>query len=223
MSAIRNFALVAAATAALAGSTQAQDPLRHDHGRGNRIGAFRDLNLTEAQKTQIQAIHTKYQTQFKTSREQAKPFMEAARAARQKGDTAAFRSNMEKAHQLMSAVQEQERNEIRAVLTPEQRAKADSAMARRPLGPGMRPGGPGGPRGPRGFRGEGPLPGPAFRDLNLTDAQKTQMKAIRTKYQAQAKTSREQEMNEIRAVLTPEQRAKLDARIAERKERRGRR
>jgi Spy/CpxP family protein refolding chaperone len=57
-----------------------------------------------------------------------------------------------------------------------------------------------------------------FKDLNLTDAQKTQIKAIRAKYQGQAKTTREQEMTEIRAVLTADQRTKLDSEIAQRKQ-----
>ena len=100
-------------------------------GHGRHMGAFKDLNLTDAQKAQMKAIHAKYQPQLKTSREQAKPLMEAARAARQKGDTAAFRANIEKARQLSSGIRTQEMNEIRAVLTPEQRAKADSAMAQR--------------------------------------------------------------------------------------------
>src|SRR4051812_6221415 len=40
-----------------------------------------DLNLTDAQKAQIKAIRQKYQPQNEALRTQAKPFMEAARAA----------------------------------------------------------------------------------------------------------------------------------------------
>lgn len=77
--------------------------------------------------------------------------------------------------------------------------------------------------GQRGHaNGRGRHAGP-FRNLNLTDAQKAQLKAIHAKYQPQRKASREQEMNEIRAVLTAEQRTKLDAAIAHRKEERGER
>ncbi|MFN2636009.1 MAG: Spy/CpxP family protein refolding chaperone [Gemmatimonadaceae bacterium] len=89
----------------------------------------RDLNLTEAQKTQIKAIRQKYQPQQKALRDQAKPFMEAARAARQKGDTVAFRSNMEKARQVMQggqSIRTQENAEIRNILTAEQRTKFDA-------------------------------------------------------------------------------------------------
>lgn len=218
MSAIRNFALAAVAAAALAGSAQAQGQPMRGHGRAEMQGHFANLNLTEAQKTQIKAIHTKYQAQLKASREQAKASMTAARTARQKGDTAAFRANMEKARQLSTALHEQEMNEVRAVLTPAQRAQADSMMAqhnRNGAMPGMRPGamrrGPGTMKPGRAGMGGG------FQSLNLTDAQKTQVKAIRAKYQGQAKTTREQEMNEIRAVLTADQRAKLDSAMAQRK------
>jgi len=98
-------------------------------GPGGREGFGRDLNLTEAQKTQIKAIRQRYQPQNEALRAQAKPFMDAARAARQKGDTAAFRSNMEKARQVMQSGQStrtQEQAEIRAILTPEQRTKFDA-------------------------------------------------------------------------------------------------
>jgi protein CpxP len=96
-------------------------------GGGREFG--RDLNLTDAQKAQIKTIHQKYQPQNEALRNQAKPFMEAARAARQKGDTVAFRSNMEKARQVMEggkSFRNQEQAEVRAILTPEQQAKFDA-------------------------------------------------------------------------------------------------
>ena len=92
--------------------------------RGREFG--RDLNLTDAQKAQIKAIRQKYQPQNEAARSQAKPFIDAARAARQKGDTAAFRSNMEKARQVGQSVRTQETAEIRNVLTAEQRTKFDA-------------------------------------------------------------------------------------------------
>jgi Spy/CpxP family protein refolding chaperone len=100
---------------------------RGQRGPGREFLA--DLNLTDAQKTQIKAIRQKYQPQNEALRNQAKPFMEAARAARQKGDTVAFRTNMEKARQVMQggqSVRTQETAEIRNVLTPDQRAKFDA-------------------------------------------------------------------------------------------------
>ena len=88
-----------------------------------------DLNLTEAQKAQIKTIREKYKPQNEALRTQAKPFMDAARAARQKGDTAAARSNMEKARQIMQggqSIRTQEMAEIRNILTPAQQAKFDA-------------------------------------------------------------------------------------------------
>lgn len=60
-------------------------------------------------------------------------------------------------------------------------------------------------------------------DLNLTDAQKEQIKAIHAKYRTQntaaATARREQQQAEIRAVLTAEQQLKFDARHAQMRER----
>ena len=103
---------------------------RKGHGGGREGRGFgRDLNLTDAQKTQIKAIRQKYQPQNQALRDRAKPFMEAARAARQKGDSAGFRSNMDKARQVIQSGESfrtQEQAEIRAILTPEQQAKFDA-------------------------------------------------------------------------------------------------
>ncbi|MBA3645216.1 MAG: Spy/CpxP family protein refolding chaperone [Gemmatimonadaceae bacterium] len=218
MSALRNFALAAVAAAAFSGTAHAQHMDRgHDHGRAGPMSAFHGLNLSEAQKTQIKAIHTRYEPQLRASRDQAKPFLEAARAARQKGDTAAVRANLEKARQLSSGIRQQEMSEVRAVFTPAQRAQADSLMAqhsRNGAGPGF------GPGAMRGRRDERARP---FASLNLTEAQETQVKAIRAKYQGQAKSAREQERNEIRAVLTADQRAKFDSVAAGRKQHAGER
>jgi Spy/CpxP family protein refolding chaperone len=136
MSTVRTLALGALMLVGVAGVSAAQStatPRRPDagayrRGPGGREGFGRDLNLTDAQKAQIKAIRQKYQPQKEALRAQAKPFMDAARAARQKGDTAAFRSNMAQAHQLMqnASFRTQERAEIRAILTPEQQAKFDA-------------------------------------------------------------------------------------------------
>src|ERR1700736_2446506 len=141
MSTVRTLALGALMLVGVAGISAAQSTAtprtRPDAGSyqrgdrrapGGREGFGRDLNLTDAQKAQIKAIRQKYQPQNDALRAQAKPFMDAARAARQKGDSAAVRSNMEKAHQVMQAAsfKTQERAEIRAILTPDQQAKFDA-------------------------------------------------------------------------------------------------
>jgi Spy/CpxP family protein refolding chaperone len=146
MSKVRTLALGALMLVGVAGVSAAQSTAtprtRPDAGSyrrgaaGGREGFGRDLNLTDAQKAQMKAIRQKYQPQNDALRAQAKPFMEAARAARQKGDSAAFRTNMEKAHQLMQGAQfkAQERAEIRAILTPDQQAKFDAQEKARAQG-----------------------------------------------------------------------------------------
>jgi Spy/CpxP family protein refolding chaperone len=60
-------------------------------------------------------------------------------------------------------------------------------------------------------------------DLNLTDAQKEQLKAIHANYRTQntaaATALQQQQQAEIRAILTAEQRVKFDARHAQMRER----
>ena len=151
MSTVRTLALGSLLVLGVAGVSAAQSPTtpktRADSGYSRRSarpdgqfrrgpgggregrGFGRDLNLTEAQKTQMKAIRTKYQPQNQALRDRAKPFMEAARTARQKGDSVAFRTNMEKARQVMAggqSIHTQEMAEIRAILTPDQQAKFDA-------------------------------------------------------------------------------------------------
>jgi Spy/CpxP family protein refolding chaperone len=144
MSTVRTLALGALMLVGVAGVSSAQstatprspDAGSFHRGPGGREGFGRDLNLTDAQKAQIKAIRQKYQPQNEALRAQAKPYMDAARAARQKGDTAAFRTNLEKAHQIMqnASYRTQERAEIRAILTPEQQAKFDARAKNRAEG-----------------------------------------------------------------------------------------
>ena len=151
MSTVRTLALGALMVFGVAGASAAQTPTNPgaradsgNHRRGPRPdgefrkgkgggregrGFGRDLNLTEAQKAQIKTIHQKYQPQNQALRDRAKPFMDAARTARQNRDSVAFRTNSEKARQVMQSGQSfrtQEKAEIRAILTPEQRAKFDA-------------------------------------------------------------------------------------------------
>jgi len=137
MSSVRTLALGALMIVGVAGVSAAQSTTTPP-SRAQRSGQFqgrrgggefgRDLNLTDAQKAQIKTIRAKYQPQNEALRTQAKPFMDAARTAHQKGDTAAARTNMEKAHQLMqgASFRTQENAEIRAILTPDQQAKWDA-------------------------------------------------------------------------------------------------
>jgi len=139
MSTVRYLALGALMLVGVAGVSAAQStatprprPVAGSYqrrGPGGRDSFGRDLNLTGAQKAQIKTIRQKYQPQEAALRTQAKPFMDAARTARQKGDTATARTNMEKARSVMQSGQSfhaQEQAEIRATLTPEQQTKFDA-------------------------------------------------------------------------------------------------
>jgi Spy/CpxP family protein refolding chaperone len=103
-------------------------------GRGFEPGLARDLNLTEAQRTQIRAIHEKYRPRIQAIHEQFKSQSEAARALRQKGDTAGARAAFQRLRTDMQArlqpIHQQQQTEIRNLLTAEQRTKFDAAQQR---------------------------------------------------------------------------------------------
>lgn len=117
---------------------------RGPHGRGARPGQhggrgamelMRGLNLSETQRTQIRAIHEKYQPQMKTIHERTRTEFEATREARQRGDTGAVRSALQRTRQTtesqLSTLHEQMFREVRGVLTADQRTKVDAQIAER--------------------------------------------------------------------------------------------
>ena len=94
--------------------------------------ALRGIDLTDAQRTQITAIQTKYQDRFKAMRDSAKPEPGVARDARQSRDTAAARAAFSRKQALRARTEQlmaQQRNEIRAVLTAEQQKTFDQNLA----------------------------------------------------------------------------------------------
>ena len=134
-------ALMAAgeATAQAPADSQRQGEVRRgerQHGeRGGKMrragmrGMFKGIELTQAQRDQMQTVHAKYRPQFEAVRESMKPDLTAAREARQRGDTVAARAALERtsaARERARALHEQQNNEIRALLTPEQRTTFDS-------------------------------------------------------------------------------------------------
>ncbi|MGI8508749.1 MAG: Spy/CpxP family protein refolding chaperone [Gemmatimonadaceae bacterium] len=106
---------------------------RHQGPRGHNNKMMADLNLTGAQQAQVKAIHAKYEPQIKAEREKMRPQMEAARAARAKGDTSAVRANRANARGAtgpMQQIHQQEMAEVRAILTPAQQQKFDTMKTR---------------------------------------------------------------------------------------------
>jgi periplasmic protein CpxP/Spy len=124
---------VASAQAQTQGKSQGQQQGQMRRGFGARMA--KNLNLTDAQKTQIKAIHEKYRSQFESIRGQVKAQAGATpRVAPQKGDTArrgGFRNISPELRQRMLALRTQEQGEIRNVLNAEQRVKFDAAQAQR--------------------------------------------------------------------------------------------
>jgi protein CpxP len=149
MSRIRSMLLGLVVVVAAAGIAEAQAPqrdreprARDDMGRGGKgrhagdrrmRGLLRGINLTDAEKANLKAVGEKYRGQFETIRQSMRPDFEAARAARQRGDTAAARAALagtadERAQ--LQALTERMRVDARAALAPEHRAQFDANVAR---------------------------------------------------------------------------------------------
>jgi periplasmic protein CpxP/Spy len=116
--------------------------------RGMRHGdMMKNLNLTADQQAKMKAIHEKYEPQMKAAREKSRPDFDAMKKARASHDTAAMKAARTRLQADMAptqSVMKQQMAEMRAILTPEQQQKMDSAhvhmkgrMGGRGFGPGM--------------------------------------------------------------------------------------
>jgi len=137
MTRIRATALAAVLLLGFAGVATAQGGYGRGPGmRGDRAEhgqLMKDLNLTDAQKNRIKAIHEKYQTQFKALRDQTRPKLNPGQTS-QRPDSATreqWRRSREALRPRFELLRQQEQNEVRAVLTAEQRAKFDARVAER--------------------------------------------------------------------------------------------
>ena len=140
--------MIATATAAVAqqggngqhrgrhdGARMGADRSESEAGRSAPLRALlRNVHLTDAQKHQVKAIRERYQPRYKALRDSLRPAAEQARAARQRGDTAAARQawaqGADGRRQLM-ALAHQEASEVRAMLTPDQQRTFDENLAAR--------------------------------------------------------------------------------------------
>jgi protein CpxP len=147
MSKIRSMVVGLLVVAGAAGLAEAQTPQREPRSRGemrrggqdrqlgNRAlrGLFKGITLSDAEKQNLRAVGEKYRGQFEAIRQSMRPDFEAARAARQRGDTAAARAAIgrtadERAQ--LQALVERVRTDARAGLAPEHRAQFDANVAR---------------------------------------------------------------------------------------------
>lgn len=134
--------------ATLAGIAAAQQPdappprndsarVHRDRGPGGRFDGrggpgrgliFKDITLTDAQKTQLQGLRKAEHDKFDANRAQMKKDFDEARAARQRGDTAAAKAIMQRNRQTMEQARTQQFAAIRNVLTADQRAQFDKNL-----------------------------------------------------------------------------------------------
>lgn len=187
------------------------------HGKGHGMGRMlRDLNLTDAQRTQLRELHERQRAQFAPQMEEMRQLMQQKRAgtldtngtARLEQMRATFKAQHE-------ANRTANRNALLAILTPEQRAQVEQREKER-----------------------------KERGLNLTDTQREQVKTLHQRYRQQnaakfdemrklhqqqrtgtldtnstarleqlrgeLKASQEAQRNEMLNLLTPEQRTKFE-------------
>jgi Spy/CpxP family protein refolding chaperone len=127
--------LVSSASFAQAQSAPTAQVTRHEmRGERGRPFALRGIKLSDAEKAQLKAIHGRYATEGKSLRQSLKPAMQEARAARQKGDTAAAKAVWERnktGREQLQALHAREQAEIRAALSPENQKLFDANVAKR--------------------------------------------------------------------------------------------
>jgi len=120
------------------------------------------LGLSEDQKAAVHAVHEKHVGTIRPLADAARQAHEAFQKAldTQPADATKIGElaiSMNAAQKKFDAARKAEMDEIKAILTPEQRERLEQALQRGPGGPaGRGPGGPGGPGGPSGSRPDGP-------------------------------------------------------------------
>jgi len=94
---------------------------------------FRGIALTDAERTNLAAVGEKYRGQLRSIRESMRPDVQTARAARQRGDTAAARAALARTadeREQLRALTDRMHADARAALAPEHRAQFDANVAR---------------------------------------------------------------------------------------------
>lgn len=135
------FGTTAVASAQQATPTTPQPRAEHQHHRAGRHGPgmrlrkqlFEGITLSSTEQANVRAVQARYASQMKALREQSRPQLEAARAARQRGDTAAFRHMWKQTaaqRQQTRKLMEQERTDLRAALAPANQTRFDANVAK---------------------------------------------------------------------------------------------
>jgi Spy/CpxP family protein refolding chaperone len=87
---------------------------------------FRGITLSDAEKTNIQAVHAKYASQMQTLSSQMRTEAQNAKAARQRGDTAALRSIRANIVAQRTQMMQAERNDLRGALSSQNQSTFDA-------------------------------------------------------------------------------------------------
>jgi Spy/CpxP family protein refolding chaperone len=99
-------------------------------GAGGPEGALlKGITLTDAQKTQLQALRKEQRPEMQKTREQFGAVMKEARAARQRGDTVTARAKMDQVRTQMEKQHERQIASLRTILTAEQQKQLDANLA----------------------------------------------------------------------------------------------
>jgi Spy/CpxP family protein refolding chaperone len=129
------------ATVLASGAVAQQDAPRRGKGDGAKAGQFdkrggapdgfllRGITLSETQKTQLKALRTTEREKVKATRQGSKGQMSEAKAARQRGDTAAARAIVQRNRLQMAQEREQHVAAVRNILTADQRVQFDKNVA----------------------------------------------------------------------------------------------
>ncbi|NJM48182.1 MAG: P pilus assembly/Cpx signaling pathway, periplasmic inhibitor/zinc-resistance associated protein [Alkalinema sp. RU_4_3] len=109
--------------------SQSAQAKRAEGGHPRMERAFKDLNLTEAQKTQMKALRESARTEMeKIFTPEQKAILEAAKKEGRKGDRREVMQSLnltEAQKTAIKALKEKQRQSFEAILTPEQKAKLE--------------------------------------------------------------------------------------------------
>lgn len=182
------------------------------------LRAAQQLDLTDAQKTQLKALMDQLHQDVKSQREAAV----ASALERLTPEQHAIVEKFKADHpgpgvaRQMNAVAGSAENAIATAKGDASTAKAESAAPAHPDAPPPFLGGPrGGRHGQKGEVDAGPgqaplIPPPIMSRLNLTDEQKAALKDVRDNFQTALKSRIEQAQADFKALLTADQAAMLE-------------
>ena len=119
----------ASAQSATQGSGASARAERAAARRGGHSGLLRGVKLSAEEKAKVKEVRGRFHTQSMALRESLKPAMQEAKAARQRGDTAAVRAVMARTkgdREALRALRERQKADLRAALSPANQKQLDA-------------------------------------------------------------------------------------------------